>query len=243
MAVKYAIQFGLMSVAVVLVAIFSATTLLGHVMLIWIAISLAIVAAAYALDRPEFFMKRQDGSQSLLAWLLLWPYFCLARVSLLAYRLWNRKQVAAAEASPGLWFARRLTKREMRSWQGKWAAVLDLAAEFPRVAPVGVAYLSVPMLDGVVPSEAQVREAVGWVREQLKGGNVLVHCALGHGRTGSVVLTLLLLEGRVAGAEAGIAHLRSLRGTYGMSVAQKAAVVVYAGKIGEMGGVEREPPP
>jgi protein-tyrosine phosphatase len=234
--VKYAIQFGLMSVAVVLVAIFSATTLLAQVMLIWIAISLAIVAAAYALDWPQLFMKRRDGSQPLLAWLLFWPYFSLARVSLLGYRWWNRKEMVAAEASPGLWFARRPTKREMRNWQGRWSAVLDLAAEFPRVAPAGVAYLSVPMLDGAAPPEAQVMQAVGWVREQLKGGNVLVHCALGHGRTGSVVLTFLLMEGHVAEAEAGVAQLRSLRGTFGMSDAQKAAAVRYADKGGDSEG-------
>jgi protein-tyrosine phosphatase len=80
------------------------------------------------------------------------------------------------------------------------------------------------MLDGAVPSEAQVRDAVAWIDEQGKSGNVLVHCALGHGRTGSVVVAWLLLHGHVADAKAGVAHLVARRSTFGMSKAQAAFV-------------------
>jgi len=221
---KYAIQFGVMSIAAAFAAFFSVPVLHAKIVLIWVAIAFAVVAIAYALGRPRLLMKRDDGSQPVLAWLILWPYFLLSRFSLLLYRLSNRGRVAVAEVLPGVWFARRLTAREMRESNVKWSAVLDLAAEFPRVASNGVAYRALPMLDGAVPSEAQVRDAVVWIDEQAKSGNVLVHCALGHGRTGSVIVAWLLLHGHVPDAHAGVAHLLTRRSTFGMSKAQVAFV-------------------
>jgi hypothetical protein len=221
---KYAIQFGLMAVAAVFGAVFGVTTLIAQVILLWVGVAFSVVAIAYALGRPRLLMKRDDGSQPVLAWFILWPYFLLVRLSLLVYRLSNRGNVAVAEVLPGVWFARRLTAREMRESGMLWSAVLDLAAEFPRVALNGAAYRAVPMLDGAVPSEAQVRDAVAWIDEQAKSGKVLVHCALGHGRTGTVLVAWLLVHGHVPDVKAGVAHLLSRRSTFGMSKAQVAFV-------------------
>jgi protein-tyrosine phosphatase len=214
---NYAIQFGLLSIAALVGAVFGVTVLAVRIVLGWAAVSLA-------LERPRLLMKRDDGSQPVLAWLILWPYFLLARLSLLLYRLSHRGDVAVAEVLPGVWFARRLTAREMRELGVTWSAILDLAAEFPRVASNGTAYRALHMLDGAVPPEAQLRDAVAWIDEQARRGNVLVHCALGHGRTGSVILAWLLLHGHVPDVKTGVAHLRARRNTFGMSRAQAAFV-------------------
>lgn len=224
MSAKYAIQFGLMSIAAAFAAVYGVSALIAQIVLIWVAVAFAIVGIAYGLGRPGLLMKRVDGSQPVVAWLILWPYFLLSRFSLLLYRLSSRRKVSFAEVLPGVWFARRLTAREMSESGVKWSAVLDLAAEFSRVASNGVAYRALPMLDGAVPSEAQVREAVAWIDEQAESGNVLVHCALGHGRTGSVIVAWLLLHGHVADTKAGVAHLLARRSTFGMSKAQVAFV-------------------
>lgn len=221
---KYAIQFGLMSIAAASAAVFGVVTPIAQIVLVWVAVAFAVVAIAYGLGQPRLLMKRDDGSQPVIAWFLLWPYFLLARFSLLLYRLSNRGKVAAAEVMPGVWFARRLTAREMRESGVAWSAVLDLAAEFPRVAWNGGAYRALPMLDGGVPSDAQMREGIAWIDEQAKSGNVLVHCALGHGRTGTVVLAWLLMHGHVSDAQAGVAHLLARRSTFGMSKAQVVSV-------------------
>lgn len=221
---KYAIQFGLMSIAAAFAAVFGVPALIARVVLISVAVAFAVVAIAYGLGQPRLLMKRDDGSQPVLAWIVLWPYFLLARFSLLLYRLSNRGKVAVAEVLPGVWFARRLTAREVRDAGVRWSAVLDLAAEFPRVAANGVAYRALPMLDGAVPSESQVRDAIAWIDERAKSGNVLVHCALGHGRTGSVVVAWLILRGHVPDAKAAVAHLLARRSTFGMSNAQVAFV-------------------
>ncbi len=234
---KYAIQFGGMSIAAAFAAVTGVTTVVAQVVLIWVAVAFLVVAIAYSLGQPRLLMKRNDGSQPFVAWFILWPYFLLARLSLLLYRLSNRRKVAVAEVLPGVWFARRLTAREISKSGVTWSAVLDLAAEFPRVASNGVTYRALPMLDGVVPSEAHVREAVAWIDEQAKRGNVLVHCALGHGRTGSVVVAWLLFRGHVPDAKAGVAHLLARRSTFGMSKAQLALVErLTANQPGATGG-------
>jgi protein-tyrosine phosphatase len=224
MSTKYAMLFALMSVAAMLAAVFSVTVLAGQIVLAWVPFAFAAVAVAYGLGRPRLLMKRDDGSQPIAAWLILWPYFLLAWFSFLLYRLANRGDASVAEVLPGVWFARRLTRREMRKSGVTWAAVLDLAAEFPRVASGDAEYRALPMLDGAVPSEAQVREGAAWIDEHAGRGNVLVHCALGHGRTGSVIVAWLLLHGQVPDVKAGVAHLAARRRTFGMSKAQLAFV-------------------
>ena len=222
MSTKYAIQFGFLSALSLFASLVAAQWLVLRVVLAWCSLSFAVVAIAYGIGNPRLLMKRRDGSQPLLAWLVLWPYFVLARLSLHVYRCSHRQQVAVAEVVPGVWFARRLTRREMEQSQLKLAAVLDLAAEFPRMAPPGIVYRSEPMLDGAVPTDAQLSDAVVWISDQAKRGNVLVHCALGHGRTGSVVLAWLLMTQGVSDVKSGMAHLRKQRSSFGLSRAQLA---------------------
>lgn len=214
----------MLSIAAALAATFGVTALSARVVLLWVASAFAIVAVAYAMNRPQFLMKRDDGSQPFFGMLILWPYFILARISLRLYCWVNRRNVAVAEVLPGVWFARRLTANEIRSAGVTWSAVLDLAAEFPRIAVDGVVYRSLPILDGAVPPESLVREAVGWIAKQSKEGNVLVHCALGHGRTGTVVVAWLLLYGHVPDVDTGVVHLRKRRSSFGMSAAQMKMV-------------------
>lgn len=160
MSRKYAIQFALLAIAAVLAAVCGAIALPGQFLLIWVAVAFAVVAIAYELGRPGLLMKRESGTQPALAWLILWPYFLLARFSLFLYRFANRGKIAVAEVSPGVWFARRLTKRGMRASGVKWSAILDLAAEFPRVPSDASAYRALSILDGAMPSDAQLRDAV-----------------------------------------------------------------------------------
>jgi protein-tyrosine phosphatase len=225
---KYAIQFGFLSLAAFLSAAFGVTVLAGEMVLIWVGVAFAVVAIAYGSGRPQLLMKREDGSQPMLAWIILWPYFLLARLSFLIYRLSHRSKVAVAEVLPGVWFARRLTRREIRDSRVSWSAVLDLAAEFPRVEIYGATYRSVPIMDGAVPSEEQLHDVVAWIDGQVAHGNVLVHCALGHGRTGSIILAWLLAKGHVSDVNAGMAHLLSRRSTFGMSKAQVSALNRFA---------------
>jgi protein-tyrosine phosphatase len=223
-SLKYATQFGLMAIGSAIAAVAAVSVLPGRLLLMWSAVAFGWVGLAYAVGRPALLMKRADGRQPWSAWLILWPYFLLAQLSLALYRLTGCRHPPAAEARPGLWFARRLTSREFRTLAVAPTAVLDLAAEFPRAAPADAAYRSLPLLDGTVPTDDQLNEAIAWIDEHLREGNVLVHCALGHGRTGSIIVAWLLRHGHATNVEAAIAGLVARRKSFGMSPAQVDAL-------------------
>jgi protein-tyrosine phosphatase len=225
---KYAIQFGLLSIAAAYAALCAVPLLAGRVVLLWVSCAFAVVAVAYALGRSRLLMKRDDGSQPMVAWLIFWPYFLLARISFQLYRLTNSHKVPFAEVAPGIWFGRRLTSAEIRNASVKWTAFLDLAAELPRIAPADAEYRSLPMLDGAAPFPEQLRDVVAWIDQAMKRGPILVHCALGHGRTGTVVVAWLLLHGHVPDVTSGIRHLATRRSTFGMSKAQAEALHRFA---------------
>jgi protein-tyrosine phosphatase len=223
-SVKFAIQFGAMAIGAAVVSLLIASDLFIRALFAWAAVAFAVVAAAYASNKPRLLMKRQDGSQPIRAWLVLWPYLLLTHFSFWLYRVTHARTVPYAEVVPGLWFSRRLTPSEARDAGVHWAGVLDLAAEFSRASVTTETYHSLPMLDGGVPTEAQMNEATEWVGNQLKQGPVLIHCALGHGRTGCVVLAWMLSQGHVRDVDSGVQRLRALRSGFGLSASQAESI-------------------
>ncbi len=184
----------------------------GSAAFAYAALSFALLAVAYAGAGPRLLLKRTDGRRFPLAWLLFAPYFGLNALSFWLYRRGQRGP-AVAELAPNLFFGRRLTACEAAAHSGTWVGVLDLAAEFAEAGPLrGVPqYRSLPVLDGTAPSEAELRDAVAWLREAVQAGPVYVHCALGHGRTATVLLAYLLTTGRVGTVGDGLTLLKSLR--------------------------------
>jgi hypothetical protein len=175
------------------------------------ALAFALVAIAYLGAGTAILLKRADGTRSLLGWPLLWPYFLLCGFSFWLYRVTGREP-AFAQVVPNLYLGRRLTPREVRQVTAiGWQAVLDLAVEFAEVRVLRrlSGYRSLPVLDATAPSWDQLLGAVDWLKEQVTRGPVLVHCALGHGRSATVVVAYLLAVRRVEGIKEGLVLLRS----------------------------------
>jgi protein-tyrosine phosphatase len=104
--------------------------------------------------------------------------------------------------------------------------VLDLTvewAEVPSLRSPGT-YRLLAVLDGTAPTAEQLAEAVAWLRARTKEGTVLVHCALGHGRSACVVVAYLLAEGKHSTPREAEAFLRRLRPGVRLNAAQRRAV-------------------
>jgi protein-tyrosine phosphatase len=102
----------------------------------------------------------------------------------------------ATEVQPGWWvggcYAHQLKK--------DWGAVIDLTVEFPESCIKQTReYLSMPTWDGVPATPAQLDEAATFaVKAKDKGGDILVHCAHGRGRSTTVMCACLVKAGLYA---------------------------------------------
>ncbi len=169
--------------------------------LLWPALSVALVVAAYAGVGPRLFGKRPDGSLPWWSWLLNGP------IILLAWSVWHLWRPfggpCAHEVAPGIWLGRRPFARDLPPG----VAVVDLVAELPAAwgVPKGRMYLCLPTLDAMAPSAEDLR-AISAIE-----GPVYIHCAQGRGRSAAAVAALLLARGLAATPEEAVRLLKSKR--------------------------------
>src|SRR5215471_14292162 len=113
-------------------------------LLLWLSISLAAQAFAYA-GMGAIVFRKTDGRLPWGVRILLAPYMIFARIVLHYY---CRGLAPYAEAAPGVWIGRRLTDPEARqAIQKGVSAALDLTAGFPECDPLrGVKYHNIQLL-------------------------------------------------------------------------------------------------
>ena len=161
--------------------------------LLWPALALAIVASGYATRNPSVFQKAPHGAVSLASRFLLWPYRLGAQLNI---RFWTRRLAPQVEVMDGVFLGRFPGSGEQCD---RFATVVDLAAELVRPAGTGCRWTSLPMLDLVPPSEAELSLAAAAIEEARTRGPVLVCCALGFQRSASAVAAWLVATGRAEG--------------------------------------------
>jgi hypothetical protein len=196
----------------------------------WAALAFLTLAAAYAGVGPRVFGKRDTGRQSPVSRVLFAPYFLLNAVVWQFHRAVSREP-ALAEVAPNLFFGRRLTNAEAgtASARAGWHAVLDLAPEFAEAPALRAlpGYHSLPILDATAPDPGQLSGAVHWLAGAVAAGPTYVHCALGHGRTGTVVVAYLLATGAAPSVADGVRLLRSRRPGVRLNRTQRAALATF----------------
>lgn len=212
---KYAAAFA--SLALLTIA---AAVLYGGLawLLIWPAISLAVVAVAYGGVGPRMFGKRSDGTRAGWATVALAPYL------LLQYLLWHAIRTLSREnaldaVSDDVWIGRRMLGPELA--HHKIDIVVDLTCEFIEPALVRATrdYRSFPLLDVTAPS---AKALLAFLELLPADRTCLIHCAQGHGRTGMVAAALLLVRGMAPTADEAVDIIRQVRPGVVMKPNQKA---------------------
>ncbi|WP_166422721.1 diacylglycerol kinase family protein [Paraglaciecola sp. 20A4] len=220
-----------------LLAYFSANILVS-LPLIWIGLSLLCVGSAYLLQKPAIFRKKQDGS---IPFYIRWVFIpFLLGVQL--YNSWARKHdkvPAIQKIDDDLYLACRLFPSDVEQLHDlNVKAILDVTAEFDGLdwtaTSEELAYLNVPVLDHQSPSEEDLIRAVNWIdnHRRAKRG-VVVHCALGRGRSVLVMAAYLLRINPKMSVRQAISSIQDVRETARLNSHQLRALckVFEGGKL------------
>mgnify|MGYP002622249737 CR=1 FL=1 len=203
LALKYGPLFAVASFAL-------ATPAIVHrgwqLLMLWPAVSLGVVAAGYLSIGPRVFGKSERGTLTPISQLLLLPYL------LTLWTLWHvlrlvRSAPAVSQLTENIWIGRRLLSHELPD---EITHVVDLTCEFNEPAELRQrSYFSFPILDGASATPDQLRIWAKTVADLP--GNVFIHCAEGHGRTGLFAAAVLLYRGDATSPEEALSSVQSKR--------------------------------
>lgn len=200
-----ALRYGLASAALAIVAVWFKGAALW---LLWPALSLGLVAAAYLALDVAAFQKTADGRHTFAARWLFAPYTWAARLNA---RLWTGRQAPCCEIAPNVWLG-RLPRRSEVFEQG-FAAVVDLSAELtlPLDRWSRLSIFSHPVLDLTAPRPALLASAAASIEQARQQGPVLVCCALGYSRSALATAAWLLRYGHASDPTQALAIIRARR--------------------------------
>ncbi|MGE4260340.1 diacylglycerol kinase family protein [Shewanella sp.] len=166
--------------------------------LCWIALAFTLVASAYAVNRPGIFRKRSNGQLSMLMRWVLLPFLWFVGSFNALFRRYDTVP-RFSKIRDDLYLGSRLFSVDIDELQRlQIGAILDVTSEFDAIAvadlqQAGINYLNLPVLDHSIPSKVAMRRALQWMsRQQRHGRKLLVHCALGRGRSVLMVAAWLL---------------------------------------------------
>ncbi|MEH6463776.1 MAG: diacylglycerol kinase family protein [Shewanella psychromarinicola] len=195
----------------------------------WIALSLGLVSSAYWVNSAGIFRKSQDGS---IPWYISWSFIPFL-MGCQVYNAWARqhdKVPAIQKIDKQLYLACRLFPSDISLLkERKIDAILDVTAEFDALewtlVDEHIAYLNIPVLDHSVPTVAQLNQAINWLHTQVGNGkNVVVHCALGRGRSVLVLAAYLVCRDQHSDFSDVLKSINNIRQTARLNKWQLAAV-------------------
>ena len=230
MNAKYGSIFLLLGLAL-LGGCFIVETLPARAGFIYAAGSFLAFGLAYLSQAPGFWLKRTNGTLNPLSFVLFAPLHALNWFSFrLATSL--QKPKPFHEIVPGLWLGRRLTGGEAAHFsQLPEAAVLDLTAEFAENKQLrNQNYLCLPTLDHTAPRKEQLEQALQFIQKHIGTRPVFVHCAMGHGRSATVVAAWLLRQNKTQDIRATEKQMKTIRPGVALKRTQVSVLKEFIGK-------------
>ncbi len=205
------------------------------VLLNWIAISLLVVFVAYMTNQPRIFRKRTDGSIPVAIRIIFLPF-------MVGVQLYNtiakRKDVKRNRhyihhIQDHIYLASRLSAEEaMELEDHDVKAVLDVTAEFDALdwssRFLDIDYLNIPILDHRSPTPEQLRQSLNWIDNKRRQNKpVMVHCALGRGRSLFCVAAYLLAKHPEKDVRDVLSSITDIRNQAGLNKKQLKRLIQY----------------
>ncbi|MGR3968388.1 diacylglycerol kinase family protein [Shewanella sp. 1180_01] len=204
----------------------------------WTSLSLFLVGSAYWFNLASIFRKRQDGT---IPWYIRWGFIPFLLGSRL-YNHWARKRDSVPsmqKIDEQLYLGCRLFSADLQKIKAnKITAILDVTAEFDGLDwsqfEDHIEYLNIPILDHSVPTSAQLNQAVNWLHRQVRANKqVLIHCAMGRGRSVLVLAAYLVCKDKQRNFAEVLQQIKQVRKTAGLNKWQLRALehMLKQGKI------------
>ncbi len=184
----------------------------------WSALSLILVSGAYIFNLAKIFRKRENG---VIPFYIRWAFvpFLLGAQIYNAYSRKHDKVPPIQKINDHLFLACRLFPSDIDTLKENGiTAILDVTCEFDGLewssTQENISYLNIPVLDHSVPTHSQLNQAINWIHNHIKEDRrVVVHCALGRGRSVFVMAAYLLSQDKNADVHQVLAQIKETRET------------------------------
>ncbi|KPZ60753.1 Diacylglycerol kinase [Pseudoalteromonas sp. P1-13-1a] len=184
----------------------------------WSALSLILVSGAYIFNLAKIFRKRENG---IIPFYIRWAFvpFLLGAQIYNAYSRKHDKVPPIQKINEHLFLACRLFPSDIDTLKENGiTAILDVTCEFDGLewssTQENISYLNIPVLDHSVPTHSQLNQAINWIHHHIKEDRrVVVHCALGRGRSVFVMAAYLLSQDKNADVHQILAQIKETRET------------------------------
>lgn len=184
----------------------------------WTALSLLLVSTAYIFNTAKIFRKRENG---VIPFYIRWAFVPFL-FGVQIYNAWSRKRDKVPpiqQINENLFLACRLFPSDIDTLKDNGiTAILDVTCEFDGLewssTQENINYLNIPVLDHSIPTHSQLNQAINWIHHHVKENHrVVVHCALGRGRSVFVMAAYLLSQNKNADVHEVLAQIKETRET------------------------------